>query len=46
MFENTNYTSDDTLGLASIAVDIKNRTAYTVPALGQSGYEKIMPINY
>ena len=45
MFENTNYTSDDTLGLASIAVDIKNRTAYTVPALGQSGYEKIMPIN-
>ena len=45
MFENTNYTSDDTLGLASIAVDVKNRTAYTVPALGQSGYEKIMPIN-
>jgi hypothetical protein len=45
MFENTNYTSDDTLGLASIAVDVKNRTAYTVPALGQSGYEKIMPVN-
>ncbi|MEL6913199.1 MAG: calcium-binding protein [Pseudomonadota bacterium] len=33
------------MGLASIAVDIANETAYTVPALGQSGYEKIMPIN-
>ena len=22
-----------------------NQTAYTVPALGQTGYEKIMPIN-
>lgn len=34
-----------TLGLASIAVDIANGTAYTVPALGQTGYEKLMPIN-
>ncbi|MEL7300806.1 MAG: calcium-binding protein [Pseudomonadota bacterium] len=33
------------MGLASIAIDIANETAYTVPALGQSGYEKIMPIN-
>ncbi|MEO1796029.1 MAG: calcium-binding protein [Pseudomonadota bacterium] len=33
------------MGLASIAVDIENETAYTVPALGQTGYEKIMPIN-
>ncbi|MGR3484964.1 MAG: hypothetical protein ACU0BF_06425 [Paracoccaceae bacterium] len=33
------------MGLASIAVDLANETAYTVPALGQSGYEKIMPIN-
>lgn len=34
-----------TMGLASIAVDIANGTAYTVPALGQTGYEKMMPIN-
>ncbi|MEM7710827.1 MAG: calcium-binding protein [Pseudomonadota bacterium] len=33
------------MGLASIVVDLANETAYTVPALGQSGYEKIMPIN-
>ena len=35
----------DTMGLASIVVDIANETAYTAPVLGQSGYEKIMPIN-
>ncbi len=34
-----------TMGLASIVVDIANETAYTAPALGQSGYEKILPIN-
>ena len=34
-----------TMGLASIAVDIANGVAYTVPALGQTGYEKMMPIN-
>ena len=28
-----------------MVVDIANETAYTLPALGQSGYEKIMPIN-
>ncbi|MEL6167790.1 MAG: calcium-binding protein [Pseudomonadota bacterium] len=33
------------MGLASIVVDIANETAYTVPALGQTGYEKLMPIN-
>ena len=33
------------MGLASIVVDLANETAYTVPALGQTGYEKIMPIN-
>lgn len=33
------------MGLASIVTDIANETAYTVPALGQTGYEKIMPIN-
>ena len=37
--------TDDTMGLASIVVDIANETAYTAPALGQSGYEKILPIN-
>ncbi len=39
------WDTDDGMGLASIAVDLANETAYTVPALGQSGYEKIMPIN-
>lgn len=34
-----------TMGLASVVVDIANNTAYTVPALGQTGYEKMMPIN-
>jgi len=43
MFENG--TSNDTMGLASVVVDIENKTAYTAPALGQTGYEKIMPIN-
>lgn len=37
--------TNDTMGLASIVVDIANATAYTVPALGQSGYEKLLPIN-
>ncbi|MBN2629683.1 MAG: hypothetical protein JXR75_03970 [Rhodobacteraceae bacterium] len=35
----------DTMGLASLVVDIANQTAYTVPALGQTGYEKLLPIN-
>lgn len=34
-----------TMGLASMVVDIENETAYTVPALGQAGYEKILPLN-
>jgi len=34
-----------TMGLASMVVDIENETAYTAPALGQSGYEKILPMN-
>lgn len=37
--------TNDTMGLASVVVDIANQTAYTVPALGQSGYEKLLPIN-
>ncbi len=34
-----------TMGLASMVVDIENETAYTVPVLGQAGYEKILPMN-
>lgn len=34
-----------TMGLASVVVDIANGVAYTAPALGQTGYEKMMPIN-
>jgi len=45
MFEGTGVDSHDTLGLASVVVDIDNAVAYTVPALGQSGYEKILPLN-
>ena len=45
MFPNGSSDADSTMGLASIVVDINNQTAYTVPALGQTGYEKIMPIN-
>jgi len=37
--------ANGTMGLASIVVDIKNEVAYTAPALGQAGYEKLMPIN-
>ncbi len=37
--------SGATMGLASVVVDIANRVAYTAPALGQTGYEKMMPIN-
>jgi hypothetical protein len=45
MFPAGKADSAATLGLASVVVDIANRTAYTVPALGQTGYEKLMPIN-
>ena len=45
MFEGTGVDTHDTLGLASVVVDIDSAVAYTVPALGQSGYEKILPIN-
>jgi 2',3'-cyclic-nucleotide 2'-phosphodiesterase (5'-nucleotidase family)/DNA-binding beta-propeller fold protein YncE len=44
-FPNGEDDSNATMGLASMVVDIANETAYTVPALGQSGYEKLMPIN-
>ena len=39
------FDTNETMGLASVVVDIANKTAYTVPALGQTGYEKLMPIN-
>lgn len=39
------FATDNTMGLASLVVDVANETAYTVPALGQSGYEKILPLN-
>lgn len=45
MFPAGKSDSSATLGLASVVVDIANRTAYTVPVLGQTGYEKLMPIN-
>jgi hypothetical protein len=45
MFTGGAAAANDTMGLASMVVDIANQTAYTVPALGQTGYEKIMPIN-
>ncbi|QGG79064.1 calcium-binding protein [Litorivicinus lipolyticus] len=45
MFEGTGVDAHDTMGLASVVVDLATKTAYTVPALGQSGYEKILPIN-
>lgn len=40
-----NIDTHDTMGLASVVVDIATDTAYTAPALGQTGYEKIMPLN-
>ena len=45
MFPSGDKDANSTLGLASIVVDIANKTAYTAPALGQTGYEKLMPIN-
>ncbi|MEL6880810.1 MAG: calcium-binding protein [Cyanobacteria bacterium J06607_10] len=34
-----------TMGLASMVVDVENETVYTAPALGQAGFEKLLPIN-
>lgn len=39
------FAIDNTMGLASLVVDVANETAYTAPALGQSGYEKLLPLN-
>ena len=38
-------TANDTMGLASMVVDVANKTAYTIPVVGQGGYEKLLPIN-
>lgn len=45
MFPAGSADSAATLGLASVVVDIASGVAYTAPALGQTGYEKMMPIN-
>jgi len=45
MFAAGSADSAATMGLASVVVDIATGTAYTAPALGQTGYEKMMPIN-
>ena len=37
--------SGRTMGLASLITDVDSRTAYTAPALGQTGYEKMVPLN-
>lgn len=39
------FDTANTMGLASVVVDIANGVAYTAPALGQTGYEKIAPLN-
>ena len=36
---------NQTMDLAAMAVDVANKTAYSVPAFGQTGYEKIPPLN-
>jgi hypothetical protein len=45
MFSDTEVEPNDTMGLASLVVDVKNGVAYTAPALGQTGYEKLLPVN-
>ena len=37
--------ANETMGLAATVTDIKNKTLYSVPALGTTGYEKMMPLN-
>ena len=34
-----------TIGLNTVTVDIANKAAHVTPAIGQSGYEKLMPLN-
>lgn len=45
MFTGTDVDTNDTMGLAALVTDVATGTAYTVPALGQTGYEKLLPIN-
>ncbi|MEL6550297.1 MAG: calcium-binding protein [Pseudomonadota bacterium] len=42
---NQRFDTNKSMGLASLVTDLENEVAYTVPALGQTGYEKLMPIN-
>ena len=37
--------SSKTMGLASLVTDVDSGVAYTAPALGQTGYEKLVPLN-
>ena len=37
--------ANETMGLAATITDIENSTLYSVPALGTTGYEKMMPLN-
>lgn len=37
--------ANSTMGLASVVVDLKSKSLYTVPSLGQTGYERIVPVN-
>ena len=39
------FDAKNTIGLASVAVDVANEIAYVAAALGQTGYEKFMPVN-
>merc|ERR1719197_426193 len=39
------YAAKSTIGLASVVVDVAEETAYVAAALGQTGYEKFMPVN-
>jgi 2',3'-cyclic-nucleotide 2'-phosphodiesterase (5'-nucleotidase family) len=41
----SNAIANTAMGLASLAIDIDNGIAYTAPALGSTGYEKLIPLN-
>ena len=39
------HTAKSTIGLNTVAVDIAGKAAHVAPALGQTGYEKLIPLN-
>merc|ERR1719487_2575472 len=41
----TQHAATSTIGLNTVTVDIANKAAYVTPALGQTGYEKLIPVN-